>query len=216
MKISCFNINKFCGAYSLKGYYYNPKNLDFKTSIKNLVDQYVTEDNDIFFMEEFIDNQYINVTNLFKDYEIHYHGNKLEKSHVVAITLKNSRWKKIETNEKNYTNKFLGMESDNLKIICFHNTDKENENNISAKIKEYFNNEEYDIILGDFNGSPSYNSNKYRDLISTDMITYKPAQSTLDHIYIKICDQFKNKISFNGIIETYASDHNLLTFILNI
>lgn len=35
MRISSFNINKFCGAYSSQnGGYYNPRNVDFKSSIK--------------------------------------------------------------------------------------------------------------------------------------------------------------------------------------
>lgn len=38
MRISSFNINKFCGPYSNKnGGYYNPRNIDFKSDIKNLV-----------------------------------------------------------------------------------------------------------------------------------------------------------------------------------
>ena len=47
------------------------------------------------------------------------------------------------------------------------------------------------------------------------MITFKPAQTTIDRIFINK-DKYENKITFNRPIKTYTSDHNLLTFILNI
>ena len=61
MRISSFNINKFCGAYgsSLEPVYYNPRNVDFKSKIKEIVDSLLVETDDIVFLQEFIDNQYI-------------------------------------------------------------------------------------------------------------------------------------------------------------
>ena len=47
------------------------------------------------------------------------------------------------------------------------------------------------------------------------MITYKPAQTSIDRIFINK-NKYENKIIFNGVIDTYVSDHNFLTFSLNI
>lgn len=47
-----------------------------------------------------------------------------------------------------------------------------------------------DIILGDFNNTKWIDNlhkspnNKYRDLVTNDMITYKPAQTSIDRIFI--------------------------------
>ena len=52
MRISSFNINKFCGAYTnprAKGGYYNPRNIDFKSSIKEIVYSLLNEKDDIVF-----------------------------------------------------------------------------------------------------------------------------------------------------------------------
>ena len=49
MNISTFNINKFQGPYSnpcAKGGYYNPRNIDFKTPIKNLCSRYLENEDD--------------------------------------------------------------------------------------------------------------------------------------------------------------------------
>lgn len=56
MNISTFNINKFQGPYSnpcAKGGYYNPRNIDFKTPIKNLCSRYLENEDDIIFVQEF-------------------------------------------------------------------------------------------------------------------------------------------------------------------
>lgn len=67
MRISGFNINKFCGAYgsSLEPVYYNTRIVDFKSKIKEIVDSLLVETDDIVFLQEFIDNQYISVHRVF-------------------------------------------------------------------------------------------------------------------------------------------------------
>lgn len=67
MKISSFNINKFCGPYSNRGQYYNPRNIDFKTPIKKIVESALENQEDIIFLQEFINNKYIDVSELFPD-----------------------------------------------------------------------------------------------------------------------------------------------------
>ena len=104
MRISSFNINKFCGAYGSphEGGYYNPRNLDFKTKIKGIVDSLLTGMDDIVVLQEFIDNQFINVSQLFEQsrYEIFANSDyKRCKSNVVAITLKDSGWKRFGCNK---------------------------------------------------------------------------------------------------------------------
>ncbi len=82
----------------------------------------------------------------------------------------------------------------------------------------FFKNNEADIILGDFNSEEFISEEKYnyKDLITKDMITFKPAQTTIDHIFVNTQKNYDNKIEFNGIVETFASDHNLISFKLNI
>lgn len=223
MKISTFNINKFQGQYSnpcTKGGYYNPRNIDFKTPIKHLCSRYLENEDDIIFVQEFYDDK-VRAKEYFEKngYKVFHNLDKISKSHVVAITLKKSLWEVINPEETDFKNKFIEMElKKSLKIISFHNTDKEIEN----KINNEFENRDKDIILGDFNNIEWINKlhekwiDEYRDLVTNDMITYKPAQTTIDRIFIKNKDEYKNKIIFNGVIETYISDHNFLTFTLNI
>lgn len=227
MRISSFNINKFCGAYgSQNGGYYNPRNIDFKSSIKKIVVSLLNNKDDIIFLQEFADNKYIGVSELFdqEKYTIFSNSNLGNiKSSVVAITLKDSLWKKIDFSEEiAFPNKIIEMETkDNqLRVLSFHNTD----NKIKKEINKRFEAGEDSIILGDFDDLEWIDSLKkerkeYRDLVTNDMITYKPAQTAIDRIFIKKAtfseEKSSNKIFFNGVIETYASDHNILSFLLN-
>ncbi|AYK27061.1 MULTISPECIES: hypothetical protein [Clostridium] len=211
--------------------YYNPRNIDFKTPIKEIVQTKLKNKDDIFFLQEFVDNIYVNVQELFPNGEYMIHGNddfKKVRSNVVAITLKNSNWEVSvfdQGNDKNFpnTNKIISMENKNIKlcnknlqITSFQNTDKDIENSI----KECCMGDDIDIIIGDFNNSiwiAELKDNKsFRDLVTDDMITFKPAQTTIDRIFVRNRTEFDNKIVFNGVVETYASDHNLLSFCLNI
>lgn len=219
MKISSFNVNKFCGPYSNKGYYYNPRNIDFKTPIKNIVCQQLITEYDIFFMQEVCDNEYIAFNELFptEKYKIIKNVDN-KKSNVVAIVLKDSNWDREEPNGEHLLNKYLKVNHKKkcLDIACFHNTD------LDAMIEEMFVNNKKDIILGDFNDKELVKSIKdnhseiYRDIVTDDMITYKPAQSTIDHVFLKKNKTYDEKVLFNGIVETYLSDHNLITFHLNV
>ena len=224
MMISSLNVNKFCGPYGnpkTNGGYYNPRNINFKTQIRAIVEKNLKSTEDIFFLQEVLNNKYIELFNLFpeEDYKIHFNQVEITKSHVVAVTLKQSKWDicSIENNESELTNKMIRMKKGDLTILGLHKTDE--------PIKEYvdrsFLNQDADIIIGDFNDISwieeiNNNNNNYRDLVTEDMVTYKPAQSTIDRIFVRNKKEFKNKIVFNGIVETYATDHNLLTFQLNI
>lgn len=221
MKISTFNINKFQGPYSnpcAKGGYYNPRNIDFKTPIKNLCSRYLENEDDIIFVQEFYDDNKVRTKEYFEKngYKVFHNSDKILKSHVVAITLKKSLWEVTNPEEEiDFQNKFIEMElkEKSLKIISFHNTDEK----IKNKINNEFDRGDKDIILGDFNNTGWINTlhGIYRDLVTNDMITYKPAQTSIDRIFINE-NKYENKIIFNGIIETYMSDHNFLTFSLNI
>lgn len=225
MKISTFNINKFQGPYSnpcAKGGYYNPRNIDFKTPIKNLCSRYLENEDDIIFVQEFYDDDNkVRTKEYFEKngYKVFHNLDKILKSHVVAITKKKSLWEVTNLEgETEFQNKFIEMELKGklLKIISFHNTDEK----IKDKINNEFDRGDKDIILGDFNNTDWINtlhdfSRGYRDLVTNDMITYKPAQTSIDRIFINE-NKYENKIIFNGIIETYMSDHNFLTFSLNI
>ena len=112
--------------------------------------------------------------------------------------------------ETEFQNKFIEMElkEKSLKIVSFHNTHKE----IKERMDEEFKKGDKDIILGDFNGTEWINelhnpSSGYKDLVTNDMITYKPAQTSIDRIFINK-NKYENKIIFNGVIDTYISDHN--------
>ena len=71
------------------------------------------------------------------------------------------------------------------------------------------------IILGDFNNSSWIkeikNEYEYDDIITDDDITFKPAQTAIDRIFIN--RQFKYGAIEDSpiVIETYLSDHNLLS-----
>lgn len=223
MIISTFNVNKFCGLYSFKGRYYNPKNIDFKTPIKNLVSSLLKNKDDIFFLQEFCDNSYTEVKTLFTEdkYKIIYNMDIKTKSDVVAITLKDSLWEQDEVVLDNFSNKFIKMKlpDKSITVLGVHNTNEL----IQKKIEDYFNidnDKKPDIILGDFNDSKWVKilSEKkyYIDLVTDYMITYKPAQTAIDRIFIKNQESFSKKIVFNGVVENFLSDHNLLTFTLNI
>lgn len=221
MRISSFNINKFCGAYgSLKeGGYYNPRNLDFKTKIKGIVDSLLTGRDDIVVVQEFIDNQYINVGQLFEQsrYEIFANSDyKKCKSNVVAITFKDSGWNKVDLPaEAIFPNKFIKMKhpDKNILLLGLHNTDVD----IKKQISKEFQLKEADIILGDFNAQDWLrvlsNSDEYRGLVSDEVITYKLGQTTIDQIFIRKSIDSK-RIAFK-LIETFASDHNILSFELD-
>ena len=81
--------------------------------------------------------------------------------------------------------------------------------------------DDIDIILGDFNDTKWINelnsdaTMEYRDLVTNDMITYKPGQTAIDRIFVRK-GKFDNNIVFNGVTETFLSDHNLLSFSLNV
>ena len=193
MRISSFNINKFCGAYGSlqEGGYYNPRNLDFKTRIKGIVDSLLTRRDDIVVVQEFIDNQYINVGQLFEQsrYEIFANSDyKKCKSNVVAITFKDSGWNKVDLpDETIFPNKFIKMKhpDKNILLLGLHNTDVD----IKKQISKEFQLKEADIILGDFNDQDWLrvlsNSDEYRGLVSDEVITYKPGQTTIDQIFIR-------------------------------
>ena len=222
MRISSFNINKFCGPYSLNGWYYNPKNVDFITPIKEIVGALLKNKDDIFFLQEYFDDSNMGVKELFSEEKFKiFNDDSLTKSNVVAITLENSAWVKKEQAEgTEFTNKFLEMELNKheLSIVSFHNTDKK----IKDKVQEIFEdtNNNIDVIIGDFNDIEWIRcleeSNDYIDLVTNNMITFKPAQTAIDRIFVKNKKKFIDKIVFNGIVETFLSDHNLLTFSLNI
>lgn len=231
MRISSFNINKFCGAYMnpyAQGGYYNPRNIDFKTSIKKIVYSLLNEKDDIVFLQEFSNNKYVRVEELFSTdrYTIFSNmdfKNLKIKSHVVAITLNKSSWERIvPATDINYQNKFIDMKINNkFKVLSFHNSSTQGKNDIKHLVAKHLSEKvDRDIILGDFNDtnwikSLTLDSSAYRDLVTNDMITYKPAQTAIDRIFIKKTD-YEGKIVFNGVMETYASDHNILTFLMNI
>ena len=223
MNISTFNINKFQGPYSnpcAKGGYYNPRNIDFKTPIKNLCSRYLENEDDIIFVQEFYDDNKVRTKEYFEKngYKVFHNLDKILKSHVVAITLEKSLWKVINPKETEFQNKFIEMElkEKSLKIVSFHKTDEK----IEDIMNKEFDKGDKDIILGDFNNTEWINtlhnrSSGYKDLVTNDMITYKPAQTSIDRIFINK-NKYENKIIFNGVIDTYVSDHNFLTFSLNI
>lgn len=231
MRISSFNINKFCGAYTnpcAQGGYYNPRNIDFKTSIKKIVYSLLNEKDDIVFLQEFCNNKYVRVEELFSTdrYTIFSNmdlKNLKIKSHVVAITLSKSSWERIvPATDINYQNKFIDMQINNkFKVLSFHNSSSQGKNDIKDLVAKHLSEKvDRDIILGDFNDtnwikSLTSDSSAYRDLVTNDMITYKPAQTAIDRIFVKKTE-YEGNIVFNGVMETYASDHNILTFLLNI
>ena len=116
MNISTFNINKFQGPYSnpcAKGVYYNPRNIDFKTPIKNLCSRYLENDDDIIFVQEFYNDNIVSTKEYFgkNGYKVFHNLYKILKSHVVAITLKKSLWEVINPEgETEFQNKYIEME----------------------------------------------------------------------------------------------------------
>lgn len=226
MNIASFNINKFCGPYSNKGRYYNPRNINFKTPIKEMISNLLKTEKDIVFLQEFMDNKFVNVKTLFSEdkYKIHSNVNINDpkwKSNVVAITLKDTFWKREDIGDASHCNKkikmYLNVNDKDMKIVCFHNTDDE----IKYYIEEHFNKQDVDIILGDFDNMEWINTlnNKpemcYRDLVTNDMVTYKPGQTAIDRIFVRK-KVYDDAIIFNGVHETFLSDHNLVCFSLNI
>lgn len=218
MRISSFNINKFCGPYGQPwGGYRNPKNIDFKSRIKEIVDSLLVDEDDIVFLQEFIDNRYINVSQLFEKskYQIFINPcNKKCQSYVVAVVLKESKWEKVDCEAGiEYPNRFVKVKhtDKDLRILGLHNTD----NDIKKMINKSFELKEADIVLGDFNDEAwirelSRNSD-YNGLVTDEMITYKPGQTAVDQIFVKRTID-SDLINFDSVIETFASDHNIISF----
>ena len=186
MKISSWNVNKFQGAYSnpqTRGGYYNPKNIDFKTPIKKLISSCIKEKDDIVFLQEFYDNNILKTKDFFgENYKVLHNeceGNFNDiKSHVVAITRKDSSWKLVEQtlNKSSLGNKWIEVElrGKNFRILSFHNTGEP----VKERVNREFRNKEKMIILGDFNDSywikEIKNKYEYDDIITDDYITFKP------------------------------------------
>lgn len=223
MKISSWNVNKFQGAYSnprTKGGYYNPKNIDFKTPIKKLISSCIKEKDDVVFLQEFYDNNILKTKDFFGENFKVLH-NKCEgnfndiKSHVVAITRKDSSWKLVEQtlNKSSLGNKWIEveLEEEGLSILSLHNTHK----SIMEKANKEFRKKEKMIILGDFNNSSWIkeikNKYEYDDIITEDDITFKPAQTAIDRIFINRQFEYGEIEDSPIVIETYLSDHNLLS-----
>ncbi len=223
MRISSWNVNKFQGAYSnpqTRGGYYNPRNIDFKTPIKKLISSCIKEKDDIVFLQEFYDNNILKTRDFFAE-DLKVLHNECEgnfndiKSHVVAITRKDSSWKLVEQtlNKSSLGNKWIEVElsGKNLRILSFHNTGEA----VKERVNREFRNKEKMIILGDFNDSywikDIKNKYEYDDIITDDDITFKPAQTAIDRVFINWCLKYE-KVGVSSIVtETYLSDHNLLS-----
>ena len=216
MRIASWNVNKFQGAYSnpqTRGGYYNPRNIDFKTPIKKLISSCIKEKDDIVFLQEFYDNNILKTRDFFtEDLKVLHNeceGNfKDIKSHVVAITRKDS-----SLNKSSLGNKWIEVElsGKNFRILSFHNTGEA----VKERVNREFRNKEKMIILGDFNDSywikDIKNKYEYDDIITDDDITFKPAQTAIDRVFINRCLKYE-KIGVSSIVtETYLSDHNLLS-----
>ena len=180
----------------------------------------MNEKDDIIFIQEFTDNKYIKVEDFFeKDSYIIFHNSDLKiKSSVVAIALNGTPWEIVKPEDgADLVNKYIEMKlKKELRVIGFHNTDEV----IKEMINEHFQKGDNQVILGDFNDkewivSLDSEENKYRDLVTDGMITFKPAQTAIDRIFVKKGQV--DLITFNDVdvIETYASDHNVLTLLLN-
>lgn len=223
MKISSWNVNKFQGAYSnpqTRGGYYNPKNIDFKTPIKKLISSCIKEKDDIVFLQEFYDNNILKTKDFFgENYKVLHNeceGNFNDiKSHVVAITRKDSSWKLVEQtlNKSSLGNKWIEVElrGKNFRILSFHNTGEP----VKERVNREFRNKEKMIILGDFNDSywikEIKNKYEYDDIITDDYITFKPAQTAIDRFFINRQFEYGEIEDSPIVIETYLSDHNLLS-----
>lgn len=221
MKITSFNVNKFCGAYS-NGNYFNPKNIDFKTPIKQMIDTLLTTNEDVVFLQEVTDNKFIEIDKLFprNKYKVYSNDKLTLKSIVIAVTLTNSSWEqRKEYNDFDFKNKIICMyqKEKRICIVSFHNTDIQIKEKIQSLMK---GDTDIDIVLGDFNDTEWINELNtdtalgYRDIVTNDMITYKPGQTAIDRIFVRK-GEFDNNIIFNGVTETFLSDHNLLSFSLN-
>ena len=154
MNISTFNINKFQGPYSnpcAKGGYYNPRNIDFKTPIKNLCSRYLENEDDIIFVQEFYDDNKVRTKEYFEKngYKVFHNLDKILKSHVVAITLKKSLWEVINPKETEFQNKFIEMELKEKSLKIYNNVReiKNQINKIVDKIKPIDAEKLHDLII---------------------------------------------------------------------
>lgn len=223
MRISSWNVNKFQGAYSnpkTRGGYYNPKNIDFKTPIKKLISSCIKEKDDIVFLQEFYDNNILKTRDYFSE-DLKVLHNECEgnfndiKSHVVAIIRKDSSWKLVEQtlNKSSLGNKWIEVElsGKNFRILSFHNTGEA----VKERVNREFRNKEKMIILGDFNDRhwirEIKNKYEYDDIITDEDITFKPAQTAIDRLFVNRHFNYE-KVGVSSIVtETYLSDHNLLS-----
>ena len=111
----------------------------------------------LFFLQEFCNNKYVRVEELFSTDRYTIFNNmdlKKNKSHVVAITLKNSSWEKIvPATDINYQNKFIDMKLNNkFKVLSFHNSTSQGKTDIKNFVSKHLSEKvDRDIILGDFN-----------------------------------------------------------------
>ena len=180
----------------------------------------MNEKDDIIFIQEFTDNKYIKVEELFKkdNYTIFRNSELKIKSSVVAIALNGTPWEIVKPEDgAKSVNKYIEMKlKKELRVIGFHNTNEV----IKEMINEHFKKGDNQVILGDFNDkewiiSLDSEENKYRDLVTDDMITFKPAQTAIDRIFVKKEQDDLFMLNDFEVRETYTSDHNILTLLLN-
>jgi len=116
-------------------------------------------------------------------------------------------------NKSSLGNKWIevGLSGENFRILSIHNTGE----SVKERVNREFRNKEKVIILGDFNDSYWIKEIKhkydYDDMITDDDITFKPAQTVIDRVFINRHFNYE-KVDVSSIVtETYLSDHNLLS-----
>lgn len=230
------NVNGFRGHQNYP--YIENIYLNNMVNIKKIIDNLLINDNDIIILQEVphkikqkdrwvwyenpLYNKFIEV---FKEYKI------LKPKHLinswqctVAICRESSSWEQISKDTLKYDSKFsygnkiVELQCEDISLIGVHMNPSNEMWSLLISALEF---SEYTFIVGDFNANEKngemsdkpniLKSNGYNAFIPNNIITYYPAETSIDNIYINR-DYNLNKDFSIKVKNTKLTDHALCIF----
>lgn len=233
-KFLSLNVNNFCGTEMYKDYKNKIENVSekyFPYVIEFLKKFLKTNMNGVVFLQEVPKVIYKDFLNAFSRYSViePVHMREMAFIRTIAITNRESGWENIEeaesifVNDRDYANRIVEIQNGKVKVMGVHipskYKDKRDGEVFWEKVLQHI--EKYAVAIGDFNAH--YNIHKdskfrdmlnrienkgYTDLINNDIVTFYPAMTTIDHVFVsESVDKEKCKCE---VIPKNLSDHAVI------